>query len=260
MWTDELDLSTREERAAESLRRALQDASDEWPVRVDPAAWVARGGERRPIARWLPVGLAAALVVVLLGVVGFAASPLLVGGPKTSPTPNPGHYDGESFSFDYPTSWWTQTGSYPEGFVNEVFIVLGTGTWKSGCWYASDSSGGGQGACTGDTFDVSGGRVVVKVWERNGGPVDMCGDNTAPPNATLGPNAVEQSVGNQAVLWEIRQPGTEFGWVNNVFVEVHTANPVELANARALVASFRWSPDAVSGGCFQQETESPSPS
>ena len=50
--------------------------------------------------------------------------------------------------------------------------------------------------------------------------------------------------------WELREPGGQFGQVNNIFVEAHTENPVELASAEALVASFRWGPGVGdAGGC-----------
>jgi hypothetical protein len=258
MSGDEPILTAGEERAAAALKLALQDVSEQWPLRADVAAWVASVPKRQSLGHRLPVGMAAALAMIIVGAVAFAAWPKAVpggGGASPSAVPSipgtPGHFDNGSFSFDYPASWRTLSDEYYEGMENQVFAVLGTGDWKTGCYFTSNGGG-----CTGDTVDVSGGRVVVKVYERGGGPVSTCG--TSPANATLGPNAVSKSTDGSATTWEIRMPGGDFGWTNNVFVEAWAGGPQQMAQAEALVASFRWA-DGVSNpdNCFQNETPSP---
>lgn len=252
MSDDEPILTAREERAAAGLRLALRAASEEWPLRVDAAGWVASVPRRRSIGRRLPVGMAAALVVVIVGAVAFAWwSRVLPGGPGTPPTAGPslpgtpGHFDNGTFSFDYPTNWRTLSGEYYEGMVNRVYAVLGTGDWKTGCYVTS-----GGGACTGDTVDVLSGRIVVKVYEREGGPANMCGANSV-ANATLGPNEVSMSADGSATTWEIRMPGADFGWANNVFVEVWAGGAQQVTQAEALVASFRWAANVSNAGnCY----------
>jgi hypothetical protein len=409
---DDPILTAQEKRAAAALHRALSDTSEEWPVHLDAATWVATTSRRRSVVARLPVGLAAALIVVLLGVVAISSRPAAT-GPLSSPTSRPGHFDNGTFSFDYPTTWQILSSSHP--------VVLGTGRWWIGCegdpsatgcqeaqtditggtivltigdnsggppgfcsaastfgpgsitkytedslhatqpttrwqidrpgfgpgltgnlwidavtdnpdelasaqklvdsfrwdpaadWCSSETpgatvpgsaghydngtlsfdyptywgviSGGyeegmafhvygilGNGGfytgcrivdngaeCLSDKYDLSGGRVVVKIWTRDGGPAPACEDGTYPPNATLGANAVEQTVGPSSVTWEIRQPGANFTFPGNLIVEVHTDNPAELANARALVASFRWAPGASYPGnnCAPLETPTP---
>ncbi len=242
IWTAE------EERAAAALRRALAETSEEWPVQVATSVWVASTPGRRwtwirpPLA--VAAALALALALALVSVVAFATWPRTATAPAATLTSIPGHFDDGTFSFDYPTTWPTLSSLYYEGLASTVDIVLGTGSWQTGCY--SNSGGGG---CTGDKVDVSGGRVVVKIYRRTGGPAPYCAARPT-PNGTLGPNSVLASTTASTTTWEIRRAGAEFGWPNNVFIEVHAENPAELASAEALVASFRWAPGVGDpGGC-----------
>lgn len=193
----------------------------------------------------------------------IAASCSAAGGPSGSAEPGAtlpgtaGHFDNGGYSFDYPTAWHVLSGLYPEGFANEVDAVIGTGNWRTGCTQTTYPDGHGGGSCTGDAFDVSGGRIVVKVWRRVGGPADVCGEHET-PNATVGPNAVLRSGPDSAAVWEIRRPGGQFGWGYNVFIEAHTDGGSGLAAAEALVGSFRWAAGANAGACYQMDTPSPS--
>ena len=176
-----------------------------------------------------------------------------------SPTAGPslpgttGHFDNGRFSFGYPSSWRVIAGDYYEAMAYETVAVLGTGEWRSGC-YITDNGGG----CNGDTVDVSGGRVVVKIYERVGGPAPMCEGRTA-ANATLGPNAVSVTSADGATTWEIRMPGYEFSWPNNIFVEAWSDGQAGLSQAEALVASFRWDAGlpSAAGNCAQIDTPAP---
>jgi len=249
--------TAQEERAAAGLHRALSDTSEEWPVHLDAATWVATTSRRRSVVARLPVGLAAALIVVLLGVVAISARPAATGpsASPASPTSRPGHFDNVTFSFDYPASWRTLSGLYYEGLANTVDIVIGTGAWQTGCY--SYSGGGG---CTGDKVNVSGGRVVVKIYRRTGGPIPAC-DAGPTLNSTLGSNAVLEATAGSVTTWEIAQPSAQFGSPDNVFVEAHTDGPAGLASAEALVGSFRWAPGASNPGyCAPMDTPPPSPS
>ena len=195
----------------------------------------------------------------------MAVVALLAGACTSSsgsmPAPNlpgtSGHFDNGDFSFDYPPTWKPLAGLYYEGMANEVDIVLGTGTWRTGCTQTTYPDGNGGGSCTGDAFDVSGGRVVAKVWRRVGGPVDECRADVS-ANATLGPNAVLRTGSDSAPIWEIREPGGQFGWGYNVFIEAHSDGSSSLASAEAVVASFRWAAGRTNGGCYQMDTPSPS--
>lgn len=153
-----------------------------------------------------------------------------------------GRFDNGQFSFYYPAGWAVLSGDYYETRAYDVVAVLGTGVFHSGCTWTDNGAG-----CTGDTVDVSGGRVVVKIFERVGGPAPMCGGGQA--NETLGPNAVQLTGQGSALLWEIRFPGYEFGWPNNIFVEAWTSGSELIAQVEALVASFRWA-SGVSGTDF----------
>jgi hypothetical protein len=145
----------------------------------------------------------------------------------------PGHYDDGSFSFDYPPEWSVISGPFYEGLASRTDAVIGTGVWHSGCRVVDNG-----GDCTGDTVDVSGGRVVVKILTM-GGPAPDCAASEQ-PNATLGPNPVYQSTDGDAHTWEIAQPGGGLSWPNNVIVEAWTGDDAALSQAGALVASFRW--------------------
>jgi hypothetical protein len=248
---DEPILTAREERAATALQRALRATSEEWPFRLDTSAWVAKAPKRRSIGRRLPIGLAASLAVVLLSVVAFSAWPRAAGpaaSASASPTSWPGHFDNGTFSFDYPTNWRTISGLYYETMVNKVDVVLGTGDWQTGCHSWSSGDNGGE-DCVGDQVDVSGGRIVVKVYQREGGPADLCGARRS-PNATLSANAVLKTTEATTTTWEIRLPGGEFGWAGNVFVAAQTENAPELARVAALVESFRWAKGVSAGWCY----------
>ena len=258
---DEPILTASEGRAAAALQRALWKTSAEFPVHVEAAAWVARAPKRGLAVARLPMGLAAALAVVLLAVVALWARPAATGPSLSSsatPASSPGHFDNGTFSFDYPTTWRTISGSYSEIMVNEVDVVMGTGDWQTGCRSWSSGAVGGV-DCTGDKVDVSGGRVVVKVYRRVGGPAPDCrGGPTA--NATLGPNAVLGTTDASATTWEIAQPSAQFGWPDNIFVEAHADGPAGLVEAEALVASVRWDPGATNLYCSSPQTQPPSPS
>jgi hypothetical protein len=205
---------------------------------------------------------AAAAIALTLSVVagcGAASATNSTAATSTSALPGtPGHFDNGDFSFDYPATWRTLSGLYDETIVNEVDAVMGTGDWRTGCAQTMYPDGRDNISCTGDKFDVSGGRIVVKVWRQVGGPVDTCRADLA-GNATLGPNAVLQSGSGAATTWEIREPGGQFGWGYNVFIEVHTDGAAELVAAKALVASFRWAAGRTNGGCSELDTSAPSP-
>jgi hypothetical protein len=178
----------------------------------------------------------------------------------SSPTAAPqlpgsaGHFANGTFSFDYPSTWRYLSGDYYEGMANEVYLVLGDGGWHSGCTQFDNG-----GACTGDMVDVSGGRIVTKLYSRVGGPVALCAD--IPANATFGPNAVMESRVGGAVLWEFRRPGSQFGLEGNLFVQVWANGSTARAAAEALLASFRWDAGIGTGGmCYPMDSPSPSES
>jgi hypothetical protein len=192
------------------------------------------------------------LCVLSVAACGFGGS-INPGDPLPTLSGNPGHFDNGDFTFDYPAGWDILASQYPEGMAVQVDAVLGTGSWQTGCRSTAYPSGGGGGSCTGDVVDVSGGRVVVKVWRRVGGPVDICGAG-ASSNATFGPNAVLRSGRDSAAAWEIREPGGQFGWGGNLFIEGHSDGAAGLTAAEKIVASFRWSPGHTNGGCVHMDT------
>jgi hypothetical protein len=200
-----------------------------------------------------------ALAALLVGACKVASPAASTGSTEPGPSlPGTlGHFDNGGFSFDYPATWRTLSGLYDEGFANEVDAVLGTGDWRTGCIQTTYPDGHGGGSCTGDTFVVSAGRIVVKVWRRVGGPADMCRADVG-VNATLGPNAVLRTGSDSAPVWEIREPGGQFGWSYNVFIEAHTDGASGVAAAEAVIASFRWAAGRTNGGCYQMDTPSPS--
>ena len=165
----------------------------------------------------------------------------------------PGHFDNGEFSFDYPAGWQVLAADYQEGLAVHVDAVLGTGAWKTGCVHTDNG-----GSCTGDTVDVSGGRVVVRVWRRVDGPMNGCmASNEA--TATFGPHAVYQGSYGSTVDWQIRLPGARFGWAGNVDVAVWADGQAGLEQAQALIASFRWAagtPDDA-GNCAPMGIASP---
>jgi hypothetical protein len=207
-----------------------------------------------------PAAVAVAALLVLAaacagGSASVSASPTAQSAPSLPGAP--GHFDNGDFTFDYPASWRTLSGLYDETIVNEVDAVLGTGDWRTGCFETEYPDGHGSISCTGDTFVVTGGRVVVKVWRRVGGPVDTCGGDVG-ANATLGENAVLRTGSDSDSVWEIRNPGQHFGWANNVIVEAHTSSAAGLAQAEALVASLRWIPGRPLVECYLLDTAAPS--
>jgi hypothetical protein len=273
MSDDESILTPTERLAASALRAALHDESADQPLRMDVAGWIEGAPRKRPNPKGVPVALAAVLALVL--VVGLVAWPRVGGvvpgaggespsaGPPSAGPPSagpslpgtPGHFDDGQMSFDYPTDWPTIAGGFSSGGVEYVLAVLGDGTWREGCVYGENSI-----SCGPDTFDVPPGGILVKVYRWWGGPAVPCrGDVQA--NATFGDLAVRKTVDGTATTWEIRVPGNEFGQNNNIFVEVHTGSPSQLARAEALVASFRWAPgESNVGDCAPIETPTPSPS
>jgi hypothetical protein len=194
-----------------------------------------------------------ALVALLVGACA-AVGPAASSGP-TGPGPSlpgtPGHFDNGDFSFDYPAGWHALSGDYYEGIAVEVSAVLGSGVWHSGC-----VSTGNGGSCTGDTTDVSGGRIVVKVWSIVTGPAPMCMGHTI-ANATVGPNAAEKTVLGGVTTWQIRRPGQEFGWGGNVNVQVWADGVPQQAAAEALVGSFRWARGDTNAAVKCPETDTP---
>jgi hypothetical protein len=251
MSDDESILTPTERLAASALRAALHDESADQPLRMDVVGWIEGAPRKRPSLAWVPVGLAAVLALVL--VVGLVAWPRaggsLPGNAGESPSAGPslpgtpGHFDDGQESFDYPTDWPTIAAGFSSGGVEYVLAVLGDGTWREGCVYGENSI-----SCGADTFDVPPGGILVKVYRWYGGPMVPCrGDTQA--NATFGDLAVRKTVDGTATTWEIRVPGNEFGQPNNIFVEVHTSDPSQLARAEALVASFRWLDSSGSVNC-----------
>jgi len=256
MSDDESILTPTERLAASALRAALHDESVDQPLRMDVVSWIEGAPRKRPSLAWVPVGLAAVLALVL--VVGLVAWPraggVLPGGAGESPSAGPpsagpslpgtpGHFDDGQESFDYPTDWPTIAAGFSSGGVEYVLAVLGDGTWREGCVYGENSM-----SCGPDTFNVAPGGILVKVYRWWGGPLVLCrGDTQA--NATFGDLAVRKTVVGNVTTWEIRVPGNEFGQNNNIFVEVHTSDPSQLARAEALVASFRWLDSSGSFNC-----------
>lgn len=169
-----------------------------------------------------------------------------------APTPPPptlpgtaGHFDNGTIAFDYPTDWpILRSGMSSANGVFYILAVLGTGTWHENCVKQETGSSWSL-ACSGDVVEVPPGGVVVKVYWRGGGPAPMCNGQTR-ANATVGPNAVLQTIDGSVTTWELRTPDGEFGWPNNPTFEAHTSDPAQLAKAEAMVASFRWGSGAPS--------------
>ena len=258
MRTDEPMLTQAERRSAEALRIALHEIAEARPIRVDSNAFTAPVPRPRVFGARLPMGLAAAMAIVLMaatvvvawprgGAAGTLASPSRV--PTEVPTEGPtlpgtaGHFDNGEMSFDYPSDWPVLAAQVPESCgIIYVLAVLGTGSWDNG---ANQPQSNGAVLCGIDTVTVSPGGVVVRIYWRGGGPAPMClGYTTA--NATVGPNAVQKTTDGLVTSWEIRLPGGEFRMPNDPIFEVHTSDPALLAKAEAMVASFRWSAGAPS--------------
>lgn len=268
MSGDEPILTPTERLVADALRAALCDESAAHPVRLDVVGWIEGAPRRRLNRRWVPVGFAAVLALVL--VVGLVAWPRVQGalpgnaGESPSAGPSlpgtPGHFDNGEFSFDYPTDWSVLAGS-DDGATGVMYVlaVLGNGSWRESCQHGADGTRSWV-SCSTDAVDVPSGGVVVKIYQWYGGPAVPCrGDTQA--NATMGDLAVRKTVDGSVTKWEIRVPGNEFGQNNNIFVEVHTSSSSQLARAEDLVASFRWAPgESNVGDCAPIETPTPSPS
>jgi hypothetical protein len=256
MSDDESILTPTERLAASALRATLHAESTDQPLRMDVVGWIERAPRKRPSLAWVPLGLAAVLALVL--VVGLVAWPraggALPGNAGESPSAGPslpgtpGHYDDGQESFDYPTDWSVLAGSDRGATgVMDVLAVLGDGSWHESCQHGDDGTSSWMN-CSTDAVDVPSGGVVVKIYLWYGGPYVPCrGDTQA--NATFGDLAVRKTVDGTATTWEIRVPGNEFGQTNNIFVEVHTSDPSQLARAEALVASFRWLDSSGSFNC-----------
>ena len=169
------------------------------------------------------VGLAGLVAMATIG-----GAVLFVARPASS-----GHFDNGEFSFDYPTGWRTIAVPAPtQGPPNpsRLEVVLGTGDWTVTC--------DNPGYCRPDKVDVSGGRVVVKVTRRVDGPGVAC--DYVPPGTPLAARSEESG----HVSWEIRQPGVPDGYMGNVYLDVWMDGTSAETQVDALVASFRWGPQA----------------
>lgn len=189
--------------------------------------------------------------------------------PAATMPGTPGHYDNGEFSFDYPADWPIVDVGPPRPYADTtklIYGVLGTGTWDSGCTGGEGMPSLGPGeyaaspvvgwmSCTGEKFDVAPGGILVEIYRWYGGPVVFCnGDQQA--NATFGELAVRETDNGSVVSWEIRDPGNEFGKPNNIFIQVHTSDPGHLAQAKAMIGSFRW-PTGTASQLSCAPTESP---
>jgi hypothetical protein len=228
--------TSAERRASAKLQRLWRTLRAERPVAMDPATITkaAENDDKRSIPARLAISLAAVLVVLAIGLAGIVWRPWGASLGLGSASPASIHFRAPTYSFDYPAGWRTLSSPFDETFVVRVDAIIGTGAWKTGCTVTDSGE-----ACTGDAVDVSAGRIVVKVWRRIDGPGQLCvGADQA--NATLGPNAVQETHTGSVTVWEIRRPANEFGWMNNVYVEVWADGPSQVDSARELVASFRW--------------------
>jgi hypothetical protein len=150
----------------------------------------------------------------------------------------PGHFDDGQLAFDYPSEWSTLGGGIASTTVEYILSVLGNGTWRENCQSGTDGSRSWMN-CGADIVEVPPGGIVVKVYRWWGGPLVLChGDTVA--NATLGPHAVRKTVNGDVTTWELRPAGNEFQQANNIFVEAHTSDPNQLANAEGIVRSLHF--------------------
>ncbi|MGD0861951.1 MAG: hypothetical protein ABSA21_04240 [Candidatus Limnocylindrales bacterium] len=168
---------------------------------------------------------------------GSSASARLPSAAPSLPG-TPGRFNDGEFAFDYPTEWKVIADNDRGATgIMDILAVLGTGSWHQSCQSGAEGTMSWF-SCSTDSVDVPPGGVVVKVY-LSYGPAPFChGDTHA--NATVGDLAVRKTVDGTVATWEIRAPGNEFDSAGNIFVEVHTGNPSELARAEGLVASFRW--------------------
>jgi hypothetical protein len=228
---------TREEALVELvLRRDLQELSRSYPP---PSSWDARANGQLA-RRMLPPmhkapRLAVAVVALALVIVGGSLALQSGWVMRTQPGSTLAYkqFDNGDFAYEFPSSWNTLSSGFQFGSVR-VYSVLGTGEWHTGCFISSAGAG-----CNPDKVDVSEGRVVVTIYSRVDGPGQSCGIGEQ-ANATIGPNAVIQTTSGATTTWEIRRPGQEFGWMNNVFVDVTAGSSNGIEEAVALVSSFRW--------------------
>jgi hypothetical protein len=253
--SDDKSILTGEERAARALREALHHRAMTEPLRMDAVAWIGRAGEQRTKsvrgARRRAAFGAAAAIAALVAAGAIATWPRW-GSTGASDSADPSfavpveRFVTDTFSFDYPTSWRVLSGSYREETISDLFEVqvygvLGTGGWSTGCRRTGTST-----VCPGDEADVSGGRVVVKVSADVRRPLMPCGPGRS-PNVALGPNVVWRTDGGPAaggaITWEIGQPGGVYHGLGSVGITVWGAEDSDrLAEVEALVASFRWAP------------------
>jgi hypothetical protein len=242
MAADDPELTAAEERAVRMLVGTLKRASDEDPLRVDFRALAQRGRSGSRPRAWARLALAAAAALLVVATGLAVVGPGLVAGPSMR------HFDNGTFSLDYRSDWSILSGAFAEGPAVQTYAVLGTGEWHSGCVFTA-----GGGSCNGDTADVSGGRVVVKIWNVATGPGNECDRGSDEADATLGPNAVVRSTEGAMTTWEVRMPGARFGWVGNMMIQAWADGPDALAQAESLVASFRWDDGSQAAGpdCYQ---------
>jgi hypothetical protein len=238
------DEPTRDEqsRVESALRRALRETGEEYPISMPARGALLAVSKRRsnPGARLL-AGLAVGIAVALVG-----ASLLLrtssnppAGSPQASATSSGtgvSVFEGPEYSFAYPSNWRTISSGLDETNVNRVDVVLGTGSWTSGCQTTANGE-----SCGPDAAVVSGDQIVVKVWRQVDGPQWVC-TSSEPADATLGSNAVLETVENAGGRWQLRRPGNEFGEQKNVIVDAWFASPEGRVLAEQLIASLRWAP------------------
>lgn len=208
------------------------------PLRLDVAGLVARAAAPRRRATWR-LGLGVVLAGLVVIAAGAVAYPRLIAGPASSQAANGStqHFEANSEAFDYPSNWHLIAQVSQGNLMEYVLAVVGTGSWHQTC---------GATGCSPDTFDVSGSQIVVKVYQTHQiGPVTTCEGSDA--DATFGTVAVRQTGTATDQIWEIRRPSSEFGAVNNLWVEARTDDPAEMARAEALVATIHWSDNSIPG-------------
>lgn len=106
--------------------------------------------------------------------------PLLTPSPYQGPAVNGlVTYHGPLVSFEYPAEWREITGSFQAYHYYRIEAVVGTGDWTTGCIQYLDLQGNVNGeSCSGETFDVGPGEVVVEM---------LTADNPAGYHATAPP-------------------------------------------------------------------------
>jgi hypothetical protein len=195
-------------------------------------------------------GVVAVLVAALLVAAcdGVDATPTGLATAIPTLPGTPGHFDNGEFSFDYPADWPVLAAF--QSLPNPTFfiaVVLGTGTWHENCQHGTDSQGDWM-TCGTDVVTVPSGRIVVKVYWRDGGPAPMCESPAPTANVMFGSTEVLKTVDGDVTTWEFRWPDGQFFWPNDPIFEVHTSDPAQLTKAEAMVASFRWGANAPSAG------------